>query len=128
MMAFGDLFHEELHNLSPNNDAKLQEVQRSYGSSPAALTAALDMQDAIMKHMKRITTVPCPAHLPQNHCVGTHTATRTHQHPAATPLRHGHGHDKCSSLSVTANSLISSRPAVPRFGTSVLRFGRPPLR
>ena len=31
MKAFDDLFHAELHSLSPSNDAKLQEVQRSYG-------------------------------------------------------------------------------------------------
>ena len=46
-----------LHSLSPNNDAKLHEVQRSYGSSPTVLTAALDMQDAIMKRMKRIESI-----------------------------------------------------------------------
>ena len=57
MKAFDDLFHAELHSLSPSNDATLQEVQRSYGSSPTMLSAALDMQDAIMKHMKRITTI-----------------------------------------------------------------------
>ena len=57
MKAFDDLFHAKLHSLSPSNDAKLQEVQRSYGSSPTVLTAALDMQDAIMNHMKRIATI-----------------------------------------------------------------------
>ena len=57
MKAFDDLFHAELHSLSPSNDAKLQEVQRSYASPPTMLSAALDMQDAIMKHMKRIATI-----------------------------------------------------------------------
>ena len=57
MTAFDARFHAELHNLSPSNDAKLQEVQRSYGSSATMLSAALDMQDAVMKHMKRIATV-----------------------------------------------------------------------
>ena len=57
MKVFDELFHSVLHSLSPNNDAKLQEVQRSYGSSPTVLTAALDMQDAIMKRMKRIETI-----------------------------------------------------------------------
>ena len=57
MKAFDDLFHAELHSLSPSNDAKLQEVQRSYGSSPTMLSAALAMQDAIMKHMKRSATI-----------------------------------------------------------------------
>ena len=57
MKVLDELFHTVLHSLSPNNDAKLQEVQRSYGSSPTVLTAALDMQDAIMKHMKRIETI-----------------------------------------------------------------------
>ena len=46
-----------LHNLSLKNDVKLAEVQRSYGSSSAVLAAALDMQAAIMKHMKRSTTI-----------------------------------------------------------------------
>ena len=46
-----------LHSLSPNNDAKLQEVQKSYGSSPTVPTAAIDMQDEVMKHMKRIETI-----------------------------------------------------------------------
>ena len=57
MKAFDELFHSELHSLAPSNDAKLQELQRSCSSSPAMLAAALDMQDAIMKHMKRITTI-----------------------------------------------------------------------
>ena len=57
MKAFDELVHTVLRSLSPNNDAKLQEVQRSYGSSPTVLTAALDMQDAIMKRMKRIETI-----------------------------------------------------------------------
>ena len=54
MKAFDDLFHAELHSLSPSNDAKLQEVQRSYGTGHEA---ALDMQNAIMKHMKRVATI-----------------------------------------------------------------------
>ena len=45
--AFDELFHTVLHNSSPNNDVKLAEVHRSYGSSSAALAAALDMQAAI---------------------------------------------------------------------------------
>ena len=57
MKAFDDLFHAELIRQSPSNDAKLREVQRSYGSSPTTLSAALNMQEAIMKHMKRITTI-----------------------------------------------------------------------
>ena len=44
----------ELHSLSPSNDAKLQEVQRSYGTGHEA---ALDMQNAIMKQMKRVATI-----------------------------------------------------------------------
>lgn len=51
MKAFDDVFHAELHSLSPSNDAKLQEVQRSYGTGHEA---ALDMQNAIMKQMKRV--------------------------------------------------------------------------
>ena len=35
----------------------LADVQRRYGSSSAVLAAALDMQAAIMKHMKRSTTI-----------------------------------------------------------------------
>ena len=57
MKAFDELFHTVLHNSSPKNDVKLAEVQRSYGSSSAVLAAALDMQAAIMKHMKRSTTI-----------------------------------------------------------------------
>ena len=57
MKAFDDLFRAELIRQSPSNDAKLREVQRSYGSPPTTLSAALDMQEAIMKHMKRITTI-----------------------------------------------------------------------
>ena len=57
MKAFDELVHTVLRSLSPNNDAKLQEVQRSYGSFPTVLIAALDMQDAIMKRMKRIETI-----------------------------------------------------------------------
>ena len=49
--------HTVLHGLSPNNDAKLEEVQRSYGSSPTVLNAAIDIQDAIMKHMEVIATI-----------------------------------------------------------------------
>ena len=52
MKAFDELFHTVLHSLSPTNDVKLSMVQRSYGLSGAGLIAALDMQDAIMKHMK----------------------------------------------------------------------------
>ena len=57
MKAFDDLFHSELHSQSSSNDANLQVLQRSYSSSLSMLSAALDMQDAIMKHMKRNTTV-----------------------------------------------------------------------
>ena len=57
MKAFDELFHTVLHNSSLKNDVKLAEVQRSYGSSSAVLAAALDMQAAIMKHMKRSTTI-----------------------------------------------------------------------
>ena len=57
MKAFDELLHSELHSLSPSNDANLQELQRSYSSSPTMLSAALGMQDAIMKHMKRISTI-----------------------------------------------------------------------
>ena len=54
MKAFDDVFHAELHSLSPSNDAKLQDVQRSYGTGHEA---ALDMQNAIMKQMKRVATI-----------------------------------------------------------------------
>ena len=57
MKTFDDLFHTVLHSLSPENDVVLAQVQRSYGSSLAGLTAALDMQDAIMKHLKRTATM-----------------------------------------------------------------------
>ena len=36
---------------------KLEEVQRSYGASSFGLTAALDLQEAIMKHLKRSATM-----------------------------------------------------------------------
>ena len=57
MKTFDDLFHTVLHSLSPENDVELAKVQRSYGSSLAGLTDALDMQDAIMKHLKRAATM-----------------------------------------------------------------------
>ena len=57
MKAIDELFHSELHSLAPSNDVNLRELQRSYTSSPGMLAAALGMQDAIMKHMKRITTL-----------------------------------------------------------------------
>jgi hypothetical protein len=57
MKIFDDLFHTVLHSLSPDNDVELLKVQRSYGSSLAGLSAALDMQDAIMKHLKRAATM-----------------------------------------------------------------------
>ena len=57
MKAFHDLFPAELTRQSPSNHAKLREVQRGYGSSLTTLSAALNMQEAIMKHMKRITTI-----------------------------------------------------------------------
>ena len=57
MKTFDDLFHTVLHSPSPENDVALAQVQRSYGSSLAGLTAALDMQDAIMKHLKRTATM-----------------------------------------------------------------------
>ena len=56
MKTFDELFHSELHSQSPSNDANLQVLQRSYSSSPTMQSAALDMQDAIMKHMKHINT------------------------------------------------------------------------
>ena len=46
-----------LYRQSPENDVELAKVQRSYGSSLAGLTAALDMQDAVMKHLKRTATM-----------------------------------------------------------------------
>ena len=57
MKAIDDLFHTALHSLSLSNDVNLEEAQRSYSSSVANLSNALDMQDAIMKHMKRIATI-----------------------------------------------------------------------
>ena len=57
MKAIDDLFHTALHSLSLSNDVNLEEAQRSYSSSIANLSNALDMQDAIMKHMKRIATI-----------------------------------------------------------------------
>ena len=57
MKTFDDLFHAVLHSPSPENDVALAQVQRSYGASHAGLTAALDMQDAIMKHLKRAATM-----------------------------------------------------------------------
>ena len=62
-MAFHDLFKTVLHSLSPENDVKLGGVQRSYGSSLAGLTAALSMQDAIMKHLKRAGTTQGDMHV-----------------------------------------------------------------
>jgi len=63
MKTFHDLFKTVLHSLSPENDVKLGGVQRSYGSSLAGLTAALSMQDAIMKHLKRAGTTQGDMHV-----------------------------------------------------------------
>jgi hypothetical protein len=57
MKTFDDLFHTALHSLLPENEVKLTEVQRSYGASLSGLTAALDTQDAIMKHLRRTATM-----------------------------------------------------------------------
>jgi len=57
MKIFDELFHAVLHRLSPNNDVNLVDVQRSYGSSSVELAAALQMQEAIMKQMKRASTI-----------------------------------------------------------------------
>ena len=57
MNAFDEVLHSELHSLPPSNEANLQELQRSYSSSLSMLSAALDLQDAIMKHMKRISAI-----------------------------------------------------------------------
>ena len=43
--------------MSPKNNVDLAKVQRSYGSSSDELTAALEMQDDIMKHLKRTPTM-----------------------------------------------------------------------
>ena len=53
MKIFDELFHAVLHKPAPDNDVKLGEIQRNYGSSSALLAAALGMQEAIMKHMRR---------------------------------------------------------------------------
>jgi hypothetical protein len=53
MKSFDDLFHTVLHSRLEENQVKLAEVQRSYGASSVGLTAALDLQEAIMKHLKR---------------------------------------------------------------------------
>ena len=47
---FRSLFRSDRHSLPPRNNAGLQTLQRFYSSSPCALSAALDMQDAIAKH------------------------------------------------------------------------------
>ena len=57
MKSFCDLFHTVLHSLLPENQVKLAEVQRSYGASSFGLTAALDLQEAIMKYLKRSATM-----------------------------------------------------------------------
>ncbi|CAK0810016.1 unnamed protein product, partial [Prorocentrum cordatum] len=57
MNTFDDLCHAVLRSPSPENDVAFAQVQRSYGSPLAGLTAALDMQDAIMKHLKRTATM-----------------------------------------------------------------------
>ena len=57
MKAFHDLFHSELHSLSPKNGANLQKLQRYYSSSPIELCAALDMQSVLIRHMKRMGTI-----------------------------------------------------------------------
>ena len=57
MKAIHHLFHTMLHSLSPNNDVNLSEEQRSYHSSSTPLVDALNMQEAIMKHMKRRATI-----------------------------------------------------------------------
>ena len=55
MNAFDELFHAELHSTLPTNTAHLQQLQRNYRSSSTTVSAALDMQDAIMKLLKRMS-------------------------------------------------------------------------
>ena len=55
MKAFDDHFRAVLRRPAPSNDVKLADEQRSYGSWPS-VAAALDHQDAIMKHMKCAAT------------------------------------------------------------------------
>ena len=57
MKKIHDLFHSELDSPSPQNDANLQKLQRTYSSSHSELCAALDMQNVIIKHMKRMSTI-----------------------------------------------------------------------
>ncbi len=57
MKSFDDLFHTVLHSLLPENSVNLAEVQRSYGAFSFGLTSALDLQEAIMKHLKRSATM-----------------------------------------------------------------------
>ena len=57
MKVFHDLFHSELDRLSRQSDANLQKLQRIYSSPHSELRAALDMQNVIIKHMKRMSTM-----------------------------------------------------------------------
>ena len=57
MKAFDELCHSELHSLSPSNDANLQKLQRTYSSSLMMLSAALGMQNATIKHLKRMSSI-----------------------------------------------------------------------
>ena len=57
MKVFHDLFHSELDSLSPQNDANRQKLQRTYSLPHSDLCAALDMQNVIINHMKRMSTM-----------------------------------------------------------------------
>ena len=57
MKAFEELFHSELRSLLPSNDEALQQLQCNHSSSSPTLSAAPGIQDAIMKHLKRMGTI-----------------------------------------------------------------------
>ena len=55
MQVVDKLFHSELRSQLPTNNANLQKLRRNYRSSTTAVSAALGMQDAIMRNMRRIS-------------------------------------------------------------------------